>query len=291
MQSLDDSLDKPDSLDKSFGKIEGIEGPMASGKTNDFITKINRWKAFVEINTDAVVAVTKSDKDTRFLFDQQGIADPTTVVQSRDGLMLKGVIPLASSDDLFGLYDNLKKHHDKIILGISEIQFLDSGILSFMKSIDSKTHLQWEGLISSFRGEWYELSDYKATMRGVVKLTDHIETHRSICFYPGCGRFADFTQRFSPEGEPDHWSSELNVVGVKQYSPRCELHHVVPGKEAAKFLIYPINHAGDRGIPRSLMEAIGAYAGIPEDETESILQAFEREKKIIQKEERIFPNY
>jgi thymidine kinase len=280
-----------DSLDKLFGLKTGITGPMASGKTNDFITEINKCKAFAEVNKDTVVVVTKSDKDTRLLFNQQGITDPRTVVQSRDKFMLEGVIPVASSRDLFELYDNLKKAPTKIILGISEMQFLDSGVLDFIESLDSRTYLIWEGLNSSFRGEWYELADYKATMQDVVRLTNNIESHRSVCFYPGCGRFADFTQRFRPDGEPDHWSSELNLVGDKQYSPRCELHHKVPGKEAAKFLIYPLIHAGDKGISKPLLETIGSYAGIPEEEVDLIISAFERENKILIKEGRIFPIY
>jgi thymidine kinase len=277
------------SLDDLFGLKEGITGPMGSGKTNEFITRIKRFKRF-EGSNDYKVVVAKPDIDNRLLVDED-VADPTRVIDSRDGLRIAEVVPLNSSEELYGIVEKSISRHKRLVLAISEIEFLDSGILKFMSSLDSNVYLLWEGLVSSFRGEWFELKDYKATMQDVVKLTDKVETKRSICEQPGCTRYADFTQRQTPDGEPDHWSSELVVVGERQYKAMCELHHAVPGKQEAKFLIYPILRAGEAGIPRPVIEVIGTYAGIPEDETESIISAFEREKKIIVKEGKLFPNY
>jgi thymidine kinase len=277
------------SLDDLFGLKEGITGPMGSGKTNEFITRIKRLKKF-EATNDYKVVVAKPEIDTRLLVEGE-VADPTTVIDSRDGLRLTGVIPLKDSTDLYRIVDRYRQKHKRLVLGISEAEFLDSGLPSFMSSADKDLYILWEALVFSFRGDWFELKDYKGTMQDVVKLTDKVETKRAICEHPGCTRYADFTQRLKPNGEPDHWSSELVVVGERQYKAMCELHHQVPGKLEAKFLIYPILHAGDRGIPQSLIEVIGSYAGIPEDETGSIISAFERENKINIKERRIFPNY
>lgn len=277
------------SLDDLFGLKEGLTGPMGSGKTNEFITRIKRLKRF-EADNGYKVVVAKPDVDNRMLVEGEEV-DPTRVIDSRDGLRISGVIPLASSEDLYPIVEKYNSKQKRLVLALSEVEFLDSGILNFMKSLDSNVYLLWEGLVSSFRGEWFELKDYKATMQDVVRLTDKVESKRSICEQPGCTRYADFTQRLKPNGEPDHWSSELVVVGERQYKAMCELHHQVPGREEAKFLLYPVMKAAGNGIAKPALEVIGSYAGISEEETESIISAFEREKKIIIRENRIYPDY
>jgi thymidine kinase len=280
-------------LDDLFGLKEGITGPMGSGKTNEFITRIKRLKRF-EVGNGYKVVVAKPEIDTRLLVGEE-VPDPSRVIDSRDGLRLSGVIPLASSQDLYPIVEkynqNQKKPVKRLVLAISEIEFLDSGILDFMKSLDANVYLLWEGLVSSFRGEWFELKDYQATMQDVVRLTDKVESKRSICEQPGCTRYADFTQRLKPNGEPDHWSSELVVVGERQYKAMCEFHHLVPGRDEAKFLLYPVIKAGSAGLPLPVIELIGSYAGIPEAEVASIIHAFEREDKILMKDGRLFPIY
>jgi thymidine kinase len=276
-------------LEDLFGTKEGITGPMGSGKTNEFITRIKRLKKF-EASNDYKVVVAKPDIDTRLLAEGEA-PDPTRVIDSRDGLRISGVIPLNTSADLYGIVEKNLSKHSKLVLGLSELEFLDSGILDIMKGIDERVYLLWEGLVSSFRGEWFELRDYRATMQDVVRLSDRVESKRAFCEQPGCTRYADFTQRLKPDGEPDHWSSELVVVGERQYKAMCELHLQVPGKEEARFLLYPIMKSGQNGFPRAMLETVGSYAGIPPDETDAILGAFEREKKISSIEGMLFPNY
>jgi hypothetical protein len=118
-----------------------------------------------------------------------------------------------------------------------------------------------------------------------------VEHKSSICQYPGCSYFADFTQRFTEEGDPEHWASHLIVVGARQYQARCELHHQVPGKIEAQILIKYMQESGKEAIPEGELEFKSNSESITGQNYKWILDTLEREKKILRRDNQIIPNY
>jgi thymidine kinase len=274
-----------DSIDQYFGKVVGITGPMSSGKTYELIGRIKELQVF-ESDDDYRVVLVKPKLDNRILSTSD--YDPTKIIESRNGSRLDGVIPIENTDNLFRLYAEGLKRSPRLVLSISEINFLDDKVIGFLDQvrldmdISPRVALIWEGLTESFRGEHFPLRGYGATMGDVVERTDDLVVKMAFCDKLVNGRLckekAYYTQRIKPDGQPDHWSSELLVVGEHQYHARCAAHHEVPGKEESKYLLFPIQNSGTHGIHMDDLRMAGYISGIQDQEIVQIVDAFRREK-------------
>ncbi|MBS1267086.1 MAG: Thymidine kinase [Candidatus Woesearchaeota archaeon] len=275
-------------LDNLFGTTEGLIGPMGGGKTNEFIRRCKRLVNFAD-SKRYVVRIVKSPIDDRIVQVLREVfeGDPTKTIQSRDGLIIsKGVYSIKDSYELFHLLDEARIEAEerfglsRVVIAISETQFLDSGVVDFVDSLDNNTYLLWEGLDKSFRGEPFLFSDYKATIFDLMDLSDELFNLPAICEHPDCTRRnVNYTQRINEEELPSHYGEELIVVGELQYQARCREHHIVPGRRKANILRSTVRIKGNQGIKFNELFDLGEMVGIPVDETKQLLDCFIREKQ------------
>ncbi len=261
---------------------------MGGGKTNEFIRMCKRLTKFAD-SKKYVMRIVKSPIDDRIVEALKDIfdGDPTKTIQSRDGLIIdEGVYPVLNSGQLKGLLFEARKEAERrfgkpnVVIAVSETQFLDSGILQFISSLDNHTYFLWEGLDKSFRGEPFMFSDYRATIFDLIEVSDEVSELLAICEDPDCTRRnVNYTQRFSEDGNPSHYSEELIVVGELDYQARCRDHHIIPGKKEAGVIKLAVQTNGEKGIPLSKLYELGDMSGISEQKTEDLINCFLRERQ------------
>jgi len=195
------------------GVLEAIDGPMFSGKSEEFIRRIRRHEY-----AGRKAQLFKSFLDERYFVDQ---------IASHNGAILP-CIPIKSTEELLSKLDfNLP------VFGIEEVQFLDSRIIEACRYLaDHGKIVIVSGLSMNFRGEPFSFSDKKDHVGSLFAISV-TTTLRAICTYVNgdgrpCGREADMSQRLI-NGQPAPYdASEVFVGGRESYEARCRGHHFVP---------------------------------------------------------------
>lgn len=291
---------EPESIDDLFNTVHGIYGPMASGKTGEFITRIGELKLFQK-RKKFVVRVVKSDLDTRLFRPGE---DPLTELFSRNNHQKLGdIISINSKEDTYTqlthILDEAKQEarelykNERVVFGVPEAQFMGSSLIKFVENLGTDVYFIWEGLLYNFRGEPFAFPDYKNNMTSLVAVSDYLVRKRAYCDFGDCMRFADHSQRLTPDGEPDHYSSELVVVDQPTaekkhgYEARCDEHHFVPGKAEAHLIKLQVQQTGEKGISLEDLYDISKKLGVSRQETELIVGAFIREEQMHQQDNNI----
>lgn len=287
---------EPESIDDLFNTVHGIYGPMASGKTGEFITRLGELKLFQE-RKRFVVRVVKSDLDTRLFRPNE---NPLKELFSRNNHQrLDDIISISSKEDTYTqlrqILDEAKLEakklygNERVVFGVPEAQFMGSSLIKFVENLGPDVYFIWEGLLYNFRGEPFAFPDYKDDMTSLIALSDYLVRKRAYCDFGDCMRFADHSQRLNPEGEPDHYSSKLVVVDQPTaekkhgYEARCDEHHFVPGKPEAHLIKLQVQQTGERGLDLQDLYTISQKLGVSQQETDLIVGAFIREEQMYQK--------
>ena len=193
-------------------RLELIIGTMFSGKSTELIRRLNRYEA-----AGKTIQIFKPAKGDRY-------DDPLNVC-SHDGAK-KGVITISGVEQLYSQLD-----FGKQILGIEEIQFLESSILDVCEEFMSKGGIVViAGLLKNFRDEYFKFKDKKADMSELVLRADDITYFNALCTYMDngqrCNRDAARVQRYIDCQIAPYDSPEVLVGGKEAYSPRCREHYV-----------------------------------------------------------------
>ncbi|WP_284347650.1 thymidine kinase [Mycoplasmoides pneumoniae] len=180
------------------GWIEVICGPMFSGKTEELLRKIKRWKL-----AKIPVIIFKPKIDTR----QQHL------VKSRNGHSDEAI----EINSPLEIYDYLTKNRFDVV-AIDEAQFFSSEIVEVVKSLnDLGINVIVSGLDTDFRAEPF------GSIPQLLAIADKICKLDAVCNV--CGQLAQRTQRIVSK------SNETVLIGdIEAYEPRCKLHHHVQGK-------------------------------------------------------------
>jgi thymidine kinase len=275
-----------------FGTIEGITGPMASRKTSEFCGRVSSFRA-LEPKGIYKVMVAKPSFDNRPFSPED---DPGSEIISRydkDNILakIKGVYAVNNSGELSGLIEKTQSETKvrKFILAISEIQFFDSGIVDLVSHLGRDFFVLWEGLTLNFRGENFDFADFEKDMTSLVDITTKLESRDShaICDVDGI-RYAQFTQRLTPNGEPDPWYALLRQVGAKEYQARCADDHQVPYKKEAIHIRESLSAFHNSGLSISILMSIYHSLRTPLGAVENILATLEREHKAERTRHRLY---
>ena len=129
-------------------------------------------------------------------------------------------------------------------------------------------------------------------MQNLIDMTDQVIMRRTaICKYRDknhiCTNFADYTQRLTPDGNPDSWYSIIIAIGDtakaeaakgnKSYEPRCIIDLVVPWKKEANQIRTDITPSG---ITQKTLYLNSTRYKIPDEQRDSIIATLIREKQV-----------
>ncbi len=189
--------------------LELIIGTMFSGKSTELIRRINRYEI-----AGKTVQLFKPAIDDRYSLEH---------VTSHDGLK-RDVTYIKDMNDLYGNFDPKKD-----VLGIDEIQFLESDVVELCNSYaDDGGIVVVSGLLKDFRDEYFPFKDGKKNMGDLLKDADHVTYLKAICTHKNnggiCGNEATRVQRFIDNEVADYNSPIVQVGGTETYAPRCRKH-------------------------------------------------------------------
>jgi thymidine kinase len=186
-------------LPQGTGWIEVVCGPMFSGKTEELIRRLRR-----ALIARQRVAIVKPGTDNRYAddhivsHDQQRI--PSTVVRNSGE-----VLAVAAEAD---------------VIGIDEVQFLDSGIVEVCEKLaDSGKRVIVAGLDQDYTGRPFE------PVPQLLALAEYITKTLAICVQ--CGNPANRTQRVGVA------AGRIAVGSTEMYEARCRRCFEPPKKEDA----------------------------------------------------------
>lgn len=186
------------------GTLDVISGPMFSGKSEELVKRLRRFKI-----AKLHVMVFNHAIDTRYASNK---------IASHSKQKWKAV-------SIVNPQDILKKiHKNTNVVIVDEAQFFKSTLIPVVqKLIEKGIHVIIAGLDTNFRGEPFgAMPDFLALADGeVIKL-------RAVCAV--CRKWnATRTQRILPSGKPAPYSDKLIKVGATDsYQARCRTHHEVP---------------------------------------------------------------
>jgi thymidine kinase len=186
-------------LPQGTGWIEVVCGPMFSGKTEELIRRLRRAQIARQR-----VAIVKPGTDDRYADDhivshnQQRI--PSIVVRNSDE-----VLAVAAEAD---------------VIGIDEVQFLDSGIVEVCEKLaDSGKRVIVAGLDQDYTARPFE------PVPQLLALAEYITKTLAICVC--CGNPANRTQRVGVA------TGRIAVGSTELYEARCRRCFVPPKEEDA----------------------------------------------------------
>lgn len=198
-----------------FGHIELVTGPMFAGKSEELIRRLKRLMI-----ADFKVQVFKPSIDDRYSVDS---------ISSHNKSMIKAIRVTKTQD----IVDNLEKDTD--IIGIDEVQFLDSAIVELLErwASSGKTAIV-SGLDLDFKSEPFYFMDKELTMADLMVRADNVLKLTAVCVFKEngkiCGSDATRSQRLI-NGSPASYYSPLVMVSASElYEPRCRRHHIIPDK-------------------------------------------------------------
>ena len=176
------------------GVLEVITGPMFSGKSEELIRRLKRARIARQR-----VACYKPDIDLRY--HRTAIASHSA--QTHEAVTVANIELLRES-----LYPQLA---DVEVIGIDEVQFLDSGIIPLAAELVALgKRVILAGLDMTFNAEPF------GPVPALMALADKVTKLSAVCMV--CGQSAIHTQRLGQ-------SQELVVVGASGlYEARCRAH-------------------------------------------------------------------
>lgn len=186
----------------NYGWAALIYGSMFSGKTEKLVTTLRR----VDKYSGLKVQVFKPVIDNRY---------GENIVSTHDGIS----IPAIQVQSVAEMRSLLRK--DTQVVGVSETQFLDDGIIEFcseQKMLGRKIVL--EGLVLDYRKEPFRFANgFTRTMLDLLAHSYPIPM-TAMCYE--CGKPAFYTMRKTS-------SKELVLIGDKStYCAACWDHHKIP---------------------------------------------------------------
>jgi thymidine kinase len=182
------------------GSLEVICGSMFSGKSEELIRRVKRSQ-LAKLN----VIVFKHSLDDRFTHEY---------IVSHNGNKFDA-IPIDSPSTILAVAER-----DIDVVGIDEIQFFDTSIISVVCSlIDAGKRVIVAGLDLDFRGLPF------GPIPTLMAIADHTTKLKAVCME--CGNEAHFTQRLV-NGAPAHFHDPIIMVGAQEaYQARCRQCHVI----------------------------------------------------------------
>lgn len=193
-------------LKSKRGWIELITGCMFAGKTEEFIRRLRRYQ-YAQQN----VLVFKPDIDNQYSKED---------VFSHSGLSIES-IKVTSSEELEKIFlkESAKKNVD--IVGVDEIQFLDTNIVEVLSRLADKGIIVIaNGLDKDFKNNPFQNVD-----RLLVQ-AEYVDKLTSICH--SCGGNANRTQRII-NGEPAKANEPIVLISAQEkYEARCRHCYIEP---------------------------------------------------------------
>lgn len=185
-------------------RLDVICGPMFSGKSEELVKRLRRFKIaglktlVVNHALDKRYATNKIASHSKQKWQAMSTSDPKDILKK------------------------ITKNTDVIV--IDEAQFFPKSIINVVSQLLEKDHhVIVAGLDTNFRGEPFgQMPYFLAIADGeVVKL-------KAVCAI--CHKWiATRTQRILADGKPAPYSDPLVKIGaVDGYEARCRKHHVVP---------------------------------------------------------------
>jgi thymidine kinase len=199
--SIPDSFEQPFSCSGSKQKVEVVYGPMFSGKTEELIRRLRKTE-----HAGEQIQAFKPEADTRHGKNGKIVSHGGETYDAHR---------VTDADDIFSYLSPSSS-----VVGIDEVQFFDSRIISVIRTIVSHDcRVILAGLDRNFRGE-----TFGHTLDFVALADKHQKFYASCAI---CGSKADRTQRLV-DGEPAHSDNPTVVIGGNEiYEPRCRKHHIV----------------------------------------------------------------
>ncbi len=178
------------------GRIELIVGCMFSGKTEEFIKRINRLQ-YAKLKS----LIFKPAIDNRYGKNK---------VCSHNKNSLKAIF----IKDPMEIYKHIESAKNIRVIGIDEIQFFGSTILEVIDNLIKKEYIIIvNGLDLDFRAKPFE-----NTMRLMPKV-DYLTKLHAVCIK--CGDYANRTQRII-NGKPAPYHDPIILIGSSEhYEARC----------------------------------------------------------------------
>lgn len=187
-----------------YGVIEGICGPMASGKSSALLKRVDplRWipgKNFIGFKPE-------TDEREKHCRCTENFIDWI-------------YIPANKPEKIF---EYVNRTHD--LIAIDEIQFFNKKIVGVILKLQKlMKNVVFAGLDSDFRGEPF------GAMKELMFHSNELTKLHAICNH--CGEPAYYTQRLI-DGNPAHYNSPIVSIegkGKKEsYESRCFKHHIIP---------------------------------------------------------------
>lgn len=188
------------------GWIELITGCMFAGKTEEFIKRISIHK-----RAQQNVIVFKPLIDNRYSEND---------VQSHSGLKVEA-ISISKSDEIKKIIQEKCKEQEIDVVGIDEVQFIDTGIQQIAEDLASKGIIVIvNGLDKDFKSDPFQNVDY------FLVQAEYVDKLSSICRV--CGGNANKTQRIV-DGKPSKANEPIVLVsGNDHYEARCRHCYIKP---------------------------------------------------------------
>jgi len=185
-----------------------ITGTMFSGKSTELIRRIKRLEA-----AEYPIQLFKPRIDDRYDLNH---------VTSHDGFK-KEAIYVSSVDEIITNLDPKTQ-----VIGIDEIQFLESKVVQFCDQQAMERIVLVAGLLKNFQDNYFSFRDGNLDTSELLRIADHIVYLNAICTHKKngkrCKRNATQVQRLI-EGKVVPYHSPIVLVGGKEaYEPRCRLH-------------------------------------------------------------------
>lgn len=194
---------------RETGNLTVIKGPMFSGKSNELIEQMVRFK-YARETTQLFKPV----------IDDRGEGLKIVRTHSRNEMEALAV------EAPQGILDNLKK--DVGVIGVDEVEFFDRDIVPMVLGLmyDRGLRVVVAGLPTDFRGEPF------GSMPELLARADKVIERTAVCTFDcgdglACEEPATMTQRLINR-QPAKWSDPVVKVGAEDYyEARCRRHHIV----------------------------------------------------------------
>ena len=186
--------------------------------------------------------------------------DPLRISYSRLGAKVSGnIVPIKHSSDILSFFDSVDFSKQRFLAAIDETQLLDSGIVAVAEALAQKgVYVLLVGLDLNFRGEYFQFSDFNATMGDLIESVEpEHRVHLLDAKCDVCGADAIYSQRMK-NSRPVPYFDALIKIGY-DYEARCAKHFEIPGKDAFYFVRFLIHQ-----YPGIALADLKGKANLPE---------------------------
>lgn len=279
---------------------------MGCDKTDHLIKLLVKFQKYSGLN--AYVFGVKPSKDTR-----------SDTFEARTGVSFSPFFVVDYAYEIMNLIKNAPDQSQCIIVGISETQFFDSGLIEIIDSVKGhNVYMILEGLDKNFRGEPFLLEGYEQSMSNVEEHVDEVIrlSQNAICQEIPCTRFAEYTQRLVWDElnalyVPAPWANPSVVIGeVDQdthtnktledypdvYQARCGDHIVIPLKLLADSLRNSViamqvkyqSRMLKRPMNMKNLLKVGENLSYSPEEIKAVINTLKQENQIVVKQDGLF---